>query len=51
MSDPERAASQETSREQRPATPAPARSPRMSSLVRRYGPAILITFGGWASGS
>jgi putative hydroxymethylpyrimidine transport system permease protein len=46
MSDTARAASQQTSREQRPAAPAPARSPRMSSPVRRYGPAILIMFGG-----
>jgi putative hydroxymethylpyrimidine transport system permease protein len=46
MSDTARAASQRTSREQRPATPAPARSPRMSSLARRYGPAVLIIFGG-----
>lgn len=46
MSDPARAAIQQTSREQRPATPASARSPRMSSLVRRYGPAVLIMFGG-----
>jgi putative hydroxymethylpyrimidine transport system permease protein len=43
MSDPARAASQQTPRDPRP---APARSPRMSSLVWRYGPAILIMFGG-----